>query len=545
MNVGRSPHDVASAPEATEGQNSPADCDKGPFHFLDHLPVGIFIALPGGRPYYANREAVRLLGRGVLRSATGPQLTESYHAYVIGTNEVYPSDRSAVIRALGGRQAYIDDMEIRRPDGTVVPIEVWGTPVFEPGGSVEHGISTFIDISERKQAEAALASRRELLELAHDAAFLTDTNAQIHYWNTGAEQTYGYTPAEALGRVSHELLRTEFPEPLAGIRAKVARDGNWDGELVQRRSDGRVIVVMSRWAAHRARDGRLLGTMQANRDITSRKRDEAELVLRAAELEQANVQLARSNEELEQFAYIASHDLSEPLRAISGPISLLARRYHDQIDAEADQFIDFAVDGCRRMQAIIDDLLAFSRAGRVDGELQSVDCNLLVHTVIAELGQRIAETGATVAVDPLPTVASHPTQLGQVFQNLISNGLKFVGPGVAPEVVVSAEQTTGEWRFSVTDNGIGIEARHRERIFGMFKRLHGRSEYAGSGIGLALCKRIVQREGGRIGVEEAPSGKGTRFWFALPLSSLSSRLSPTAVPLKTPAAAPLHAKEAL
>jgi PAS domain S-box-containing protein len=185
----------ASEQEATQTQNGPVGGEKGPFHFLDALPVGIFIALPGGRPYYANREAVRLLGRGVLSSTTGPQLTKAYQAYLIGTNEIYPTERSAVIRALAGEASYIDDMEIHRPDGTVVPIEVWGTPVFGPDGSVEHGISTFLDISERKRAEAALASRRALLELAHDGAFLTDTDARINYWNTGAEQTYGYTPA--------------------------------------------------------------------------------------------------------------------------------------------------------------------------------------------------------------------------------------------------------------------------------------------------------------------------------------------------------------
>ena len=504
---------------ATQPQNGFPDSERGPFHFLDALPVGIFIALPGGRPWYANREAVRLLGRGLLRSATGPQLTKAYQAYLMGTDELYPLERSVIVLALAGQTGYIDDMEIRQPDGTIVPIEVWGTPVFGPTGSVDHAVATFIDISERRRAEAALASRRALLDLAHDAAFLSDSSARITYWSAGAEQMYGYVCAEALGRVSYELLHTEFPEPLADIRAKVARDGQWDGELVQRRSDGEAIVVMSRWAAHRARDGRLLGTMQANRDITSRKQAEADLVHRASELEQANTQLARSNEELEQFAYIASHDLSEPLRAISGPISLLARRYHDQLDAEADQFIDFAVDGCRRMQAMIDDLLVFSRAGRVDGKMQIVDCNLVVGTVLAELAPRIAETGAVVRVDPLPTVASQPIQLGQVFRNLISNALKFVAPGVVPEVAVSAERTGDEWRFSVTDNGIGIEPRHRERIFGMFKRLHSRTEYSGSGIGLALCKRIIQREEGRIGVEGAPSGGGSRFWFALPDSS--------------------------
>jgi PAS domain S-box-containing protein len=519
---------------AVQTQKGTTGSERGPFYFLDALSVGIFIALPGGRPYYANREAVRLLGQGILTSATAPQPTTSYHANLVGTDEVSPTDCSAVIRALAGETTNVDDVEIRRPDGTVVPIEVWGAPVFGPTGSVDYALAAFVDISNRRRVEGALASQAALLEIAHDVAFLADTEARITYWNTSAERTYGYARDEALGRVSHELLQTEFPEPLADIEAKVARDGQWDGELVQRRSDGQSIVVMTRWAAHRGLDGRLLGAMQVSHDITARKGVEAELARRAIEVERANIQLARSNEELEQFAYIASHDLSEPLRAISGPISLLARRYGDQLDAEADQFIEFAVDGCRRMQAMIDDLLALSRAGRVDGEVQAVDCNLLVQSVVAGLGPRIAETGAIVRVDPLPTAAGQPTQLGQVFQNLISNALKFIPPGVVPKVVVSAERVGDEWDFSVTDNGIGIEARHRDRIFGMFKRLHSRDEYAGTGIGLALCKRIVEREGGRIGVEEAPSGQGSRFWFALPITA----------PSPSPIASPNASKEA-
>src|SRR4029077_4655774 len=231
--------------------------------------------------------------------------------------------------------------------------------IYGPAGSFDSAIVAFVDTTKRREAERANASQAALLELAHDAIFVRDTDSRITYWNSGAERTYGFSRAEALGKVSYELLRTEFPEPREDIEAKVARGGQWEGETVPPRSDGKVIVCASRWAAHRTEDGRLLGAMEVNRDVTiPRQRAEAELLRRASALERANIQLARSNEELEQFAYVASHDLSEPLRAISGPISLLARRYRDQLDAEADQFIEFAVDGCRRMQAIIDDLLA-------------------------------------------------------------------------------------------------------------------------------------------------------------------------------------------
>jgi PAS domain S-box-containing protein len=510
----------ASEKGTTEGERDSPDIEPRMFQFLDAMPVGVFIGLPGGRPYYANAEGMRLL---VEDHNPSPQVLEgakAYQTYVARTDDLYPDERQPLPRALAGETVHCDDIEIRRPDGTIVPLEIWATPVFGAAGSIDQVIVAYVDITERRAAEDVNASQAALLELAHDAIFVQDTSSRITFWNGGAERTYGFTRAEALGRMSHELLHTEFPEPLADIEAKVARDGQWEGELLHTRSDGQVIVAASRWAAYRGTDGRLLGVMEVNRDVTiPRQRAEAELLRRASALQRANIQLERSNEELEQFAYIASHDLSEPLRAISGPISLLARRYRDQLDPEADQFIEFAVDGCRRMQAMIDDLLAFSRAGRADGDIEQVDCNLLVNSVIAGLGPRIAETGATVRLDPLPTVAGQPIQLGQVFQNLVSNALKFVAPGVVPEVVISAERIGDEWDFSVTDNGIGIEPRYRERIFGMFKRLHNRSEYEGSGIGLALCKRIIERTGGRIGVDEAPSGQGSSFWFALPIAA--------------------------
>jgi light-regulated signal transduction histidine kinase (bacteriophytochrome) len=240
-------------------------------------------------------------------------------------------------------------------------------------------------------------------------------------------------------------------------------------------------------------------------EMNQRERTERILQLRTDDL-------ASSNADLEQFAWVASHDLSEPLRAISGPISLLARRYEGRLDADADEYIGFAVDGCQRMQAIIDGLLAYSRVGRLEGTLAPVDCNLTVRAALTGLASVIAETGADVSVDALPTVRAEATELSQVFQNLISNALKFVAPGVRPQVVVGAERAGDAWRFSVTDNGIGIAAEHRERIFGMFKRLHGREDYPGTGIGLALVKKILERNGGSIGIDDSPLG-GIRFWF--------------------------------
>jgi light-regulated signal transduction histidine kinase (bacteriophytochrome) len=258
-------------------------------------------------------------------------------------------------------------------------------------------------------------------------------------------------------------------------------------------------------------------------EIAERERLQAQLEQRTAQLECANTdlqkqgeELARSNTELETFAYVASHDLSEPLRAISGPIGLLARRYEGQLDAEADQFIHFVVDGAQRMQTMIDDLLVYSRVGRVEGRIGPVDLNAVLEVVLTALRPTINDNQAIVTIESLPVVVGEATQLSRVFQNLLSNALKFTVPGEAPRVQVGAERSDEGWRFSVTDNGIGIEARYRERIFGMFKRLNTRDEYPGTGIGLALAKKIIERHGGRIGVEDAPTGVGSRFWFVFP-----------------------------
>ena len=243
------------------------------------------------------------------------------------------------------------------------------------------------------------------------------------------------------------------------------------------------------------------------RDVTDRKHAEQRLRSTAADL-------ARSNAELEQFAYVASHDLQEPLRMVASYTQLLARRYAGKLGPDADEFIGFAVDGARRMQELINDLLDYSRAGSRPLRLELVDTNRLVDQVIHDLRAAIDVAHAVVTRDDLPSVTADPSQLRQVFQNLIANGLKFHKPGETPRVHVSAAGSTTAPRFTVRDNGIGIEPRYLERIFVLFQRLHTREEYPGTGIGLAICKRIVERHGGTLSVESEP-GAGTSFSFTL------------------------------
>jgi light-regulated signal transduction histidine kinase (bacteriophytochrome) len=239
-----------------------------------------------------------------------------------------------------------------------------------------------------------------------------------------------------------------------------------------------------------------------------------ELELAKQALQRKSSELARSNEELERFAYVASHDLQEPLRMVASYTQLLARRYRGRLDSEADEFIAFAVDGATRMQNLIRDLLSYSRITTQGRSLQPVDARLACTTALQNLQRSIEESGASVSVGTLPTVRADATQLTQLFQNLIGNALKYCRQRV-PQIHVDAQISGKVWLFAVQDNGIGIEEQYFERIFQMFQRLHTREEYPGTGIGLAICRRIVERHGGKIWVESQP-GQGSTFRFAIP-----------------------------
>ncbi len=243
------------------------------------------------------------------------------------------------------------------------------------------------------------------------------------------------------------------------------------------------------------------------RDVSARKQAEQALARQAEELR-------RSNAELEQFAYVASHDLQEPLRMVTSYTQLLAQRYEGKLDSDADEFIAYAVGGAKRMQGLIQDLLAYSRVARPGREFEPADCETVLQYALADMEVLIAESGAVVTHDSLPTLTVEQVQLGQVFKNLIENAVKFRSED-PPRVHVSAEQQSDEWVFSVRDNGIGIDPEYAERIFVIFQRLHGKEEYPGTGMGLTICKKIVEGHGGRIWVE-SEAGRGATFHFRLP-----------------------------
>ncbi len=238
---------VAAAARRSQAEKIAREDEHRLFQFLEAMPIAVFIASQDGQPYFANREAERLRGQGVALGVGAGELAETYRVFLAGTDQPFPDERMATARSLRGQPSHYDDMEMHRPDGSVIPLEVWGRPVYGASGEVDYAINAFADISERQAREKVIAGQAALLELAHDAIFVRDLDGLITFWNAGAEHTYGFTRAEAVGQLSHVLLSTQFPEPMAGIEAIATQHGRWDGELTHRCADGRSIIVESRW----------------------------------------------------------------------------------------------------------------------------------------------------------------------------------------------------------------------------------------------------------------------------------------------------------
>ena len=327
-------------------------------------------------------------------------------------------------------------------------------------------------------------------------------------------------PREVMGKTDFDFFLAEHAREAFADEQEILRTGK---PLVGREEketwpDGAVTWASTTKQALRDEKGEIIGTFGVSRDITARKRAEEALAQKTREL-------LRSNKELEEFAYVASHDLQEPLRMIASYTQLLARRYQGRLDSEADEFIKYAVDGAMRLQVLINDLLAYSRVGTHGKPFAATDCAEVVSRVLDNLKIAIEESRAAVRHSPLPKLIADATQLTQLFQNLISNAIKF-HDREPPQIQISAERKKDPhaapqalplevWLFSVRDNGIGIEPLYFDRIFIIFQRLHGRERYPGTGIGLAICKKIVERHGGQIWVESAP-GQGATFHFTIP-----------------------------
>jgi PAS domain S-box-containing protein len=335
-------------------------------------------------------------------------------------------------------------------------------------------------------------------------------------WSDEFKRLYGFKPEDGPDRpaIVGRIVPEDQQRIDAAVKATVNGGAPYDVEYRIIWPDGSIRWLSSRGRLHRNGDGTPVDMQGVIMDITERKQIEELKAHQAAERRRAEA-LARSNEELQQFAYIAAHDLQEPLRMVASYTQLLGQRYKGRLDSDADEFIDFAVDGARRMQMLISDLLAYCRvetAGKVPVEVSSHEA---FEEAVRNLEGTVAENDARIVCDQLPLVMADRTQLVQLFQNLVGNAIKYRTPK-RPEIRVSASRgAPNEWIFSISDNGIGIDPKYSEKIFLMFQRLHSREEFSGTGIGLTLCKKIAERHGGRIWVEPN-TGPGSTFHVALP-----------------------------
>ena len=399
----------------------------------------------------------------------------------------------------------------RRKSGSEFPIEIMLSPLESTEGILV--TAAIRDISVRKAAEKHLGQMegryRGLLEAAPDAMVVVNQGGDIVLLNVQAEKQFGYHRDELVGQKVKNIIPRGFAERLIADGTRTAAEAlaqqiGTGIELNGLRKDGSEFPIEIMLSPLESTEGILVTA--AIRDITTRKKTDAHVL-----------ELNRSNEELGQFAYVASHDLQEPLRMVASFTELLARRYKGKLDSDADEFIGFAVDGARRMQRLIQDLLAYSRVATKGNDLVHTSSEEALRRALLNLRAAIEESGALVTHDPLPTVMADERQLIQVFQNLIGNAIKYQNPGVPRMHISAARNADKKWTFSVKDNGLGIDPQYFEKIFVIFQRLHKRDEFSGTGIGLAICKRIVERHGGTISVE-SQLGHGSTFSFALAAS---------------------------
>ena len=453
-----------------------------------------------------NRRLCEILGYSEeeLLQLTGRQISHPEDLDII--NEQRPRLYKGEIDRIELEKRYL------RKDGSVVWVHFTMTVERDAKGAPLYEIAVYEDITQQLETQLRLreseARFRQTFELAASGIGHVRDGRFVRV-NRSLCEIFGYAEGELLGRHVKELSHPEDRDVSDAPRERIRRGEAESARFEKRylRADGAVIWCEVAVALVRDVYGVPQYEVAIFDEVTDRKKAEARL-------REAHEELKRSNAELEQFAYVASHDLQEPLRMVASYAQLLGRRYEAKLDGDAREFMAYIVDGASRMKQLIEDLLAYSRVGTKGAEFKRVNAEDALKRALFNLRVAIQEAGAVVTNDPLPTLSGDEVQLGQLLQNLMSNALKFRSDSV-PRIHIGVTESAKEYTFEVRDNGIGIEPQYYERIFMVFQRLHNKGEYPGTGIGLAICKKVVERHGGRIWVESRP-GAGSSFYFTLP-----------------------------
>jgi PAS domain S-box-containing protein len=374
------------------------------------------------------------------------------------------------------------------------------------------------EIQTRKDAEDEIKKQAALLELAHDAIIVRDLESRVVFWNRGAQHLYGWSAGEARSQVTHDLLQTRFPLPLAEIEAALASKGDWEGELGHWTHHGAEVVVASRWSLQRDESGLPTRILEINRDITQKRAAELEIRKLNENLEeriaQRTMQLESANRELEAFTYSVSHDLRAPLRHIQGFAGALLDEFGATVDPQALHYLTRIQDGTRRMGILIGELLNLARTGKQPLCLQPTELVSIVHETIAMLNPEAGGREVEWKIGDLPLANCDPVLVRQIFQNLLANAIKYTRPRARAVIEVGHKQEGDRIVIFVRDNGVGFDMQYADKLFGVFQRLHRDEDFEGTGVGLATVYRIVQKHGGRVWTE-AEVDRGATFYFTL------------------------------
>ena len=397
----------------------------------------------------------------------------------------------------------------RTKDGRILSVSLTVSPIRDANGTIVGASKVARDITQESQYWELQARLAAIVESSDDAIVSKDLKGTILSWNRGAERLFGYTAEEAIGRNVSILAAPEVANEIPNILERISHGERVDHYQTKRRTkDGRILSVSLTVSPIRDAKGTIVAASKVARDITELQRHQIALAT-------ANESLARSNTDLQHFAYSASHDLQEPLRMVTIYSELLRERFGGSLGALGDEYIGYIVDGATRMEQLLGALRAFTHASTIALEPpRQVEATEALSHSLENLKAAIEASGASITHGPLPSVRLHEFQLEQLFQNLIGNAIRYRSQET-PQIHIAAEACGDSWKFSVRDNGIGIDPQYKEQIFGIFQRLHTAAEYPGTGMGLAICQRIVQRIGGRIWVESA-LGHGSTFFFTVP-----------------------------